>query len=77
MERLRPLVPEGVTPAQSALRRIAVQETLSVVIPGVRNASQAHANAATGAPTPLDQNTRRAVQEIYDELIRPQVHHCW
>lgn len=77
VERLRPLVPEGVTPAQFALRWIVDQEAVSVVIPGARNAAQAHANAAAAALAPLDQDTRDAVQEVYDELIRPRIHHQW
>ncbi|MCX4759810.1 aldo/keto reductase [Streptomyces sp. NBC_01275] len=77
VERLRPLVPEGVTPAQFALRWIVDQTAVSVVIPGARNAEQAHANASAAALPPLDQDTHDAVREIYDELIRPQVHHRW
>jgi aryl-alcohol dehydrogenase-like predicted oxidoreductase len=77
VERLRPLVPEGVTLAQFALRWIIDQEAVSAVIPGARNARQAHANAAAAALAPLDQDTHKAVQEVYDELIRPQVHHHW
>ncbi|WP_327320116.1 aldo/keto reductase [Streptomyces sp. NBC_01235] len=77
VERLRPLVPEGVTLAQFALRWIVDQEAVSVVIPGARNARQAHANAAAAALAPLDQDTHKAVQEVYDELIRPQIHHHW
>ncbi|WP_369251781.1 aldo/keto reductase [Streptomyces sp. R41] len=77
VERLRPLVPEGVTLAQFALRWIVDQEAVSVVIPGARNAHQAHANAAAAALAPLDQDTHKAVQDVYDELIRPQIHNQW
>ncbi|WP_405730752.1 aldo/keto reductase [Streptomyces sp. NBC_01537] len=77
VRRLRPLVPEGVTLAQFALRWIVDQEAVSVVIPGARNAGQAHANAAAAALAPLDQDTHHAVREVYDELIRPQIHHQW
>ncbi|MFF4352860.1 aldo/keto reductase [Streptomyces sp. NPDC001530] len=77
VERLRPLVPEGVTLAQFALRWIVDQQAVSVVIPGARNAEQAHANAAAAALAPLDQVTHKAVQDVYDELIRPQIHNQW
>ncbi|MGW1024942.1 aldo/keto reductase [Streptomyces sp. NPDC002577] len=77
VERLRPLLPEGVTLAQFALRWIIDQEAVSVVIPGARNAEQAHANAAAAALAPLDQDTHKAVQDVYEELIRPQIHHQW
>ncbi|GAB2487376.1 aldo/keto reductase [Nocardiopsis aegyptia] len=77
VERLRPLVPEGATMAQFALRWILDQDGVSVVIPGARNAAQAHANAAAEQLPPLDEATLARVREVYDELIRPQVHHLW
>lgn len=77
VERLRPLVPEGVALAQFALRWIVDQQAVSVVIPGARNAGQARGNAAAAALAPLSPQTHKAVQEVYDELIRPQVHDRW
>jgi aryl-alcohol dehydrogenase-like predicted oxidoreductase len=77
VERLRPLVPENVSLAQFALRWIVDQPGVSVVIPGARNAEQARANAAAEALSPLSQDTQKAVQGIYDELIRPQIHDRW
>jgi aryl-alcohol dehydrogenase-like predicted oxidoreductase len=77
VERLRPLVPEGATLAQFALRWIIDQPGVSVVIPGARNADQAHANAAAAALPALTQDTHKAVQAVYDDLIRPQIHDRW
>ncbi|MFI7642404.1 aldo/keto reductase [Nonomuraea sp. NPDC049400] len=77
VRRLAPLVPPGVTMAQFALRWILDQEGVSVVIPGARNPAQATANASAAALPPLDAATLKAVQEVYDDLIRPQVHHRW
>jgi aryl-alcohol dehydrogenase-like predicted oxidoreductase len=77
VERLRPLVPTGATLAQFALRWIIDQPGVSVVIPGARNAEQAHGNAAAAALRPTDQDAHKAVQDVYDELIRPQVHDRW
>jgi aryl-alcohol dehydrogenase-like predicted oxidoreductase len=77
VERLRPLVPENVSLAQFALRWIVDQPGVSVVIPGARNAEQARANAAAEGLSPLSQDTLKAVQGIYDELIRPQIHDRW
>ncbi|MDP4508647.1 aldo/keto reductase [Nonomuraea turcica] len=77
VRRLAPLVPEGVTMAQFALRWILDQEGVSVVIPGARNPAQATANAAAASVAPLPAETLDAVQAIYDELIRPQVHDRW
>jgi aryl-alcohol dehydrogenase-like predicted oxidoreductase len=77
VRRLAPLVPEGVTMAQFALRWILDQEGVSVVIPGARNPAQATANAAAASVAPLPAETLDAVQAVYDELIRPQVHDRW
>nr|WP_246497307.1 aldo/keto reductase [Sphaerisporangium rubeum] len=77
VERLRPLVPEGMTMAQFALRWIVDQHGVSVVIPGARNPEQARSNVAAAAFPPLDAETRTAVAAVYDELIRPLVHHRW
>ncbi|TDD39367.1 aldo/keto reductase [Nonomuraea terrae] len=77
VRRLAPLVPEGVTMAQFALRWILDQEGVSVVIPGARNPAQATANATAAALAPLDPATHAAIRTIYDDLIRPQVHHRW
>jgi aryl-alcohol dehydrogenase-like predicted oxidoreductase len=77
VERLRPLVPAGATLAQFALRWIVDQPGVSVVIPGARNGEQAHGNAAAAELAPLDQDTHKAVRDVYDELIAPQVQDRW
>ncbi|MFB9662469.1 aldo/keto reductase [Glycomyces mayteni] len=77
VERLRPLVPEGMTMAQFALRWILDQPGVSVVIPGARNAEQAGANAAAASFAPLGADLHAEVRAVYDDLVRPQVHHRW
>ena len=53
VRRLRPLVPEGATMAQFALRWVLDQHGVTVVIPGARNPDQARGNAAAGDLAPL------------------------
>jgi aryl-alcohol dehydrogenase-like predicted oxidoreductase len=77
VERLRHLVPDGMTMAQFALRWIIDQPGVSVVIPGARNQRQAEANAEAARLSPLDEQTHAAVTAVYDELIRPLVHDRW
>ncbi|MDH2430581.1 aldo/keto reductase [Sphaerisporangium sp. TRM90804] len=77
VERLKPLVPDGMTMAQFALRWIIDQPGVSVVIPGARNERQAAANAAAAGLPPLDDQTRAAVTAVYDDLVRPLVHDRW
>jgi aryl-alcohol dehydrogenase-like predicted oxidoreductase len=71
------LAPEGVTPAQTALRWIIQQPGVTTVIPGARSPEQARANAAAADVAPLPESTIDAVREVYDQRIRHQVHHRW
>ena len=77
VERLRPLVPAGATLAQFALRWILSFEAVSCVIPGARRPDQVLDNAHASGLAPLPPATLAAVQEVYDESIRPLVHHRW
>ncbi|GAA1613989.1 aldo/keto reductase [Kribbella sancticallisti] len=77
VKRLTPLVPEGATMAQFALRWILDQPGVSVVIPGARNPSQVRGNIGAAALKPLTEGELKVVQTVYDELIRPQVHDRW
>src|SRR5690348_16641081 len=77
VRRLRPLVPEGFSMAQFALRWIIDQPGVSVVIPGARTAGQARGNAAAAALAPLPQQALDGVRAIYDDLIAPQVADRW
>ena len=77
VRRLRPLVPAGATMAQFALRWVIDQPGVTVVIPGARNPGQARGNAEAADLAPLPAETLQAVQAVYDELIRPQVHDRW
>jgi aryl-alcohol dehydrogenase-like predicted oxidoreductase len=47
------------------------------VIPGARKPSQVADNARAAELPPLDATTMAAVQKIYDDAIRPLVHHRW
>ncbi len=50
VEEVRKLVPQGATMAAFALRWILMNDAVTVVIPGARNAEQAKANAAAAEP---------------------------
>jgi aryl-alcohol dehydrogenase-like predicted oxidoreductase len=76
VERLRPLLPEGVPMARFALRWVLDQH-LTVVIPGARDAAQARGNAEAANLDPLPGGVHDAVRAVYDELLRPHVHGRW
>ena len=77
VEKLRPLVPEGATMAQLALRWILMDEAVTVVIPGARTAAQALGNIAAATLPALPQATLYAVAQVYDQDIRTHVHQRW
>ena len=77
VEELKKLVPAGAGLAAFALRWILMNDTVTVVIPGARNAQQAKANAAASDLAPLSAETMAAAREIYDRLIAPLVHQRW
>ncbi len=74
---IRPLVPQGATMAQLALRWILMQQAVSTVIPGARHPDQARANAQADALAPLAPETMAALDAIYTTRIAPHVHHLW
>jgi aryl-alcohol dehydrogenase-like predicted oxidoreductase len=77
VEELRQLVPEGATLAQFALRWILMFPEVTAAIPGAKTPAQAEQNAqATRIPV-LDSETMSRAQNIYDRLLRQQVHHRW
>ena len=77
VERLKPFVPEGLTLAQFALRWILAFEAVTCVIPGARGAGRVLENARASDLPALSPQTLSAVQETYDTLVRPLVHHRW
>ena len=77
VERLRPLVPPGATLAQLALKWILMFDDVTCAIPGAKTEAQARENAAAGSLPPLSPNVMIAVEQLYDERIRPLVHGSW
>jgi aryl-alcohol dehydrogenase-like predicted oxidoreductase len=77
VEELRPLVPQGATMAQMALRWILMFDAVTCAIPGAKTPGQATDNADSSELPPLTPETMSAVRGIYDRLIRPYVHQRW
>jgi aryl-alcohol dehydrogenase-like predicted oxidoreductase len=77
VEELRALVPENATMAQLALRWILMFDAVTCVIPGAKRPSQALDNIHAADLPPLTAAQMDTVRDVYDRLIRPQVHHLW
>ncbi|UCC50660.1 MAG: aldo/keto reductase [Anaerolineaceae bacterium] len=77
VERLRTLVPVGVTMAQFALRWILMFDAVSCAIPGAKNRQQAMDNARAADLPAFSQETMQQTQALYYKYIRGQVHQRW
>ena len=77
VEALRPLVPDGASMAQFALRWILMHEAVSCAIPGAKTPAQATDNAAASDLPAFSGDTMQKVRTIYEEQIYPMVHHRW
>lgn len=74
---LKSLVPDGHSLAQLALRWILMHPAVSTVIPGAKNPAQAKDNALASDLSPLPPSAMQKVREVYDTVIREQVHARW
>lgn len=77
VDALRPLVPEGLSMAQMALRWILDHPAVTTVIPGASRPQQVVDNAAASDAAPLGEAVHREVDRLYTSRIRPIVHHLW
>jgi aryl-alcohol dehydrogenase-like predicted oxidoreductase len=77
VEALRALLPPGQTLAQMALGWILMHEAVTCTIPGAKSPEQVEENAKAADLPSLSETTRARIQDTYDQLIRPHVHHHW
>ena len=77
VEELRPLAPTGVSMGQFALRWILMFDAVTLAIPGAKNPGQATDNAKASDLEPIDAGKMAKIKDIYERLIKPQVHQRW
>ena len=74
---LRPLVPSGMSMTQMALRWILMFPAVTCAIPGGKRIDQVNENVEAADFSPLSDETMAAIKTIYNQKVRPQVHHYW
>lgn len=77
IEELRPLVPQGMSMTQFALRWILMFDSVTCAIPGAKRPSQAEDNMRAADQPPLSEETMKKISQIYTQRVRPLVHHYW
>jgi len=77
VEELKKLLPRDMTMTQFALKWILMHDAVSCVIPGGKTPEQVMDNCAAASAPRLSRAVMRQVREIYDRLVRQDVHHRW
>ena len=77
VEQLRAVCPEDVPLAQFALRWILMHDAVSCTIPGGKRPQQVEENVAAAELPAIRPDVMEKVDEVYETLIRPQVHQRW
>lgn len=77
VEALRSHVPPGMTMVEMALRWILMFPAVTCAIPGAKRPEQVDENARAADLPPLTAETMSAVEAIYNQQVRPHVHHYW
>lgn len=72
-DAIKPLVPEGMTMAQMAMRWILDHDAVSVVIPGASSPKQAIANARAADLPPLSPELHRKLAHLYTTEVHDHI----
>ena len=77
VEKLRGLLPAGMTLPELALRYIASFPAVTCSIPGARRVEQVEQNVAAGSKGALDAELLSALARLYATDVKPFVHQRW
>jgi aryl-alcohol dehydrogenase-like predicted oxidoreductase len=77
VEALRPIVPQGQSMAQFALRWITMHPAVTCAIPGGKRAAQVADNVSAADLPALTEAQMAAVQTVYAQHAKPWVHQVW
>ena len=77
VEKLKSLLPDNFSLADLALKWILMHDGVSVVIPGATHKSEVQMNANVTHLEEIPPDSLPKIKSIYDELIKPDVHHRW
>lgn len=75
--RIKNIFPTVQNLAPIALRWILNFKAVSTVIPGASRVEQVHSNLSTYDYPDFNDQQLKAIDEIYNQYIKPSVHHLW
>jgi aryl-alcohol dehydrogenase-like predicted oxidoreductase len=77
VEKLRALLPAGMTMPELALRYISSFPAVTCSIPGARRVDQVEQNVEAGSKGPLDPALLTTLGSLYSSDVKPLVHQLW
>ncbi len=77
VERLKQVFPENTSLAHVALQWILISKEVSCIIPGASSPDQVRSNLDAMAFTGFTDQQLKAISAIYEEDVKPLVHHLW
>jgi len=77
VKQLSALIPRDATMSQFALRWILMFNAVTCAIPGAKRPEQVAENIRASSLPRLNRATMLRVEAVYNDYIRPQVHHRW
>jgi aryl-alcohol dehydrogenase-like predicted oxidoreductase len=76
VEELKKIFPHD-NMAKYAIKWILMSENVSCVIPGASNSAQVRENVSVSELPALNDDQMRETKKIYENIIKPLVHHLW
>lgn len=76
VKKLKDLLPENFTLSDLAIKWILMHDSISVVIPGAKNKIQVQLNSKVSELVDI-KKIMAQINAIYEEFIKPDVHHKW
>ncbi|NQS89661.1 aldo/keto reductase [Patescibacteria group bacterium] len=77
VEKLKWIKPDDISCAQMALKWVLMHPEVSCVIPGAKNIKQLEENLSASELANLDPDVLNGIKRIYEDFIKPAVHHRW
>jgi aryl-alcohol dehydrogenase-like predicted oxidoreductase len=77
VQELRALAPAGASMASFALRWILMNDAVTCAIPGAKRPDQVEENVRAAELPALSDETMAAIRRLYEQEVKPLVHHRW
>ena len=77
VEELKGIKPDDISFVQMALKWILMHSEVSCVIPGAKNTKQLEENISASELTDLDPDVLKGIKTVYENFVKPTVHHRW